>query len=123
MRGRIFVLLILSLFPSRLFAIGQTRYVENSPSRGSFPLVGPRGAATLVVASADWPGVIRAVNDLRDDVQRVTNVVPAVANRSAGVSVLIGTIGKSPLIDQLIRDKKIDVSGIQGKWESFILQT
>src|SRR5690348_13112598 len=78
------------LFPPSLFAIGQTRYVGNTASRGSFPLVGPRGAATLVVDSADWPGVIRAVNDLRDDVQRVTNIVPAVADRGSNVSVLIG---------------------------------
>ena len=37
--------------------------------------------------------------------------------------VLIGTVGKSPLIDQLARAGKIDVSGIRGKWESFFLQT
>jgi hypothetical protein len=117
------LLLALLLFPASLFAIGQTRYVENTASRGSFALVGPRGAATLVVDSADWPGVVRAVNDLRDDVQRVTNIAPAVNGNTRRVSVLIGTVGKSPIIDQLVRDKKIDVSGIQGKWESFFLQT
>lgn len=124
-RGLVPRLLFLAFvfLPVSVFAIGQTRYVENAASRGSFPLVGPRGAATLVVDSADWPGVIRAVNDLRDDVQRVTNVVPQVAHRGAGVSVLIGTLGKSPLIDQLVREKKIDVTAIQGKWESFFLQT
>ena len=37
--------------------------------------------------------------------------------------ILIGTVGKSPLIDQLARAGKIDVSGIRGKWESFFLQT
>ena len=37
--------------------------------------------------------------------------------------ILIGTVGKSPLIDQLVRAGKIDVSGIRGKWESFFLQT
>ena len=37
--------------------------------------------------------------------------------------VLIGTVGKSPLIEQLVRAGKIDVSGIRGKWKSFSLQT
>jgi hypothetical protein len=60
-------------------------------------LVGPGGAATLVVDSADWPGVVRAVNDLRDDMQRVTTIAPAVSTRATGVAVLIGTVGKSPL--------------------------
>ena len=37
--------------------------------------------------------------------------------------VLIGTVGKSPLIEQLARAGKIDVNAIRGKWESFFLQT
>ena len=35
-------------------------------------------------------------------------------------AVLIGTIGKSAVIDDLIRRHKLDVSGIAGKWESAI---
>jgi len=125
MRKTILLLLALSL-PATLFALGQTRYVETTAGPRSFALVGPRGASPIVVDSADWPGVIRAVSDLRDDIQRVTNLQPSVVgsdSRRTETMVLIGTIGKSPLIDQLIRDKKIDVSGIQGKWESFFLQT
>jgi hypothetical protein len=34
--------------------------------------------------------------------------------------VLIGTIGKSPLIDSLIKRHKLDVSGIAGQWESAV---
>jgi hypothetical protein len=34
--------------------------------------------------------------------------------------VLIGTIGKSPLIDSLIKRHKLDVSGITGQWESAV---
>src|SRR5205085_10787207 len=33
------------------------------------------------------------------------------------------TVGRSPLIDGLVRERKLDVSAIAGKWESFILQT
>jgi hypothetical protein len=113
--------------PSSLLAIGQTRYIETTGSRGSFALVGPRGASTIYVDVADWPGVIRAVSDLQADIQRVTTLSPAVVHDANGrrpeLMVLVGTIGKSPLIDQLIRERKIDVSGIQGKWESFFLQT
>ena len=36
--------------------------------------------------------------------------------------VLIGTIGKSAVIDRLVREGKIDVSPIDGKWESFQIQ-
>lgn len=36
--------------------------------------------------------------------------------------IIAGTIGNSTLIDQLVKDKKIDVSKIKGKWESFVSQ-
>ena len=36
---------------------------------------------------------------------------------------MVGTIGKSKLIDGLIAAKKIDVSKIKGQWESFLIQT
>ncbi len=37
-------------------------------------------------------------------------------------AVLAGTIGQSKHIDQLIKEKRIDVSAIQNKWESFSIQ-
>ena len=117
----------LTAIPENLLAIGFTRYVEMTAGRGSFPLVGPRGAAPIYVDTADWPGVIRAVSDLQADIQRVTSLSPTVVkdanSRRSEFMVIVGTIGRSPLIDQLIRDKTIDVRGIQGKWESFFLQT
>src|SRR5688572_8526768 len=113
--------------PQEATTIGRGRYIETTARRGSFPLVGPRGAAAIYVDAADWPGVVRASSDLRNDIQRVTTLSPAVlrdaGSRRPELLVLVGTIGKSPLIDQLIRERKIDVSGIQGKWESFFLQT
>ena len=35
----------------------------------------------------------------------------------------MATVGKSPLIDQLVADNKLDVSSIKGQWESFLIQT
>jgi hypothetical protein len=89
-------------------------------------LVGPRGASPLLVDGADWPGVRRAVSDLQADIRRVTRLTPAIVEPGGRVTetmVLIGTVGKSALIDRLAREGKIDVSGIAGKWESFFLET
>src|SRR4029078_1043520 len=36
--------------------------------------------------------------------------------------ILIGTIGRSAIIDQLATAKKIDTSSIAGKWESYLIQ-
>src|SRR4051812_7005129 len=98
-----------------MLTIGQTSYVANTGAAGSFPLVQGQQAATIYVNSSDWPGVVRAAGDLKADVERVTNRKPALTGDSNGLArnmVIIGTVGKSPVIDQLIRSKKIDASAI-----------
>ncbi|MGW3646733.1 glycosyl hydrolase 115 family protein [Streptomyces sp. NPDC000878] len=79
---------------------------------GAFALVG----APVVVSAEDHSGVVRAAADLRDDIERVTGVRPAAT--VAREVVLVGTIGRSPLIDGLVRAGKLDVTGIAGRWET-----
>ena len=122
-------LLIVALFAGSVggdvFAIGQARYVERVNARGSFPIVQGNSAATTYVDSKDWPGVIRAVNDLQADIVRVTARKAAIHHDASNLgrnAIIIGTIGKSRIIDDLVRTGKIDASQIAGKWESFFLQ-
>lgn len=121
-----FSLLILAVVccSLRAFALGEPNYIENTSAPGSFPLVA-QSAASIVVDTNDWSGVTRAANDLRTDVNRVTGRSPVLADalKDAGKNVvIIGTIGKSDLIQRLVHEKKIDVSAIEGKWESFLVQ-
>jgi len=118
-------LLFLCLVPQVCHALGQTRMVSTSQSAESLRLVESGRAAQLIVDGADYPGVRRAAADLQTDIERVSGVKPALiesGKASAAEVVLIGTIGKSAIIDQLIRDGKIDVSSIRGKWESSLTQ-
>ena len=101
-------------------------YVKFSSSSGAFQLAKGGKSAQILVDSADWAGVIRAAKDLGDDVGKVTGTASEVVTDAGSVekgSVIVGTIGKSKLIDGLIADGKIDVSQIEGKWESFLIQT
>ncbi len=93
--------------------------------RGSFSIVEGKAVASVYVDAEDLAGVVRAVNDLSADVARVSGYAPEIALDEKGLvknSILVGTIGKSRVIDRLIRDRKIDVSQITGKWESFVIQ-
>jgi Glycosyl hydrolase family 115/Gylcosyl hydrolase family 115 C-terminal domain len=105
-------------------ALGGPRYVTITPAAGNFALVQNGTAAPLLVSASDWPGVIRAVGDLSEDVKRVTDQQPAVLQDAVAVRgrdvIMIGTIGKSVLIDDLIRRHKLDVTGVAGKWESAV---
>jgi hypothetical protein len=104
-------------------------YVSAEPTNGSMALVGAEGAAPLIVDSGDFPGVVRAVGDLSRDIARVTQRLPLVSGTvpaDAGVAVLVGTVGRSPLIDGLVASGKLDVSylrdGTRAKWETFLIQ-
>jgi hypothetical protein len=126
-RSKVTVLVIASLLVTPLIAlaIGQARWVEFSAGEGSFPIVQSGDAANAYVDAQDWPGVIRVANDMQVDVARVTSQRPAIVHDSKLLgknAIIIGTIGKSAVIDQLIRDKKIDAAEITGIWEASLVQ-
>ncbi|HUA78763.1 MAG TPA: glycosyl hydrolase 115 family protein [Dyella sp.] len=109
--------------PKSALALGEPKYVSSSPTPGSFALEQHGVATPLLVSDADWPGVIRAVGDLSQDIERVTgHEAPVMKNAhvASGEVVLIGTIGKSPLIDELVQQHKLDVHDIAGRWESAV---
>ena len=107
------------------FAIGQPKYIATTAAPGSFPIVQGKNAASIYVDSADWAGVVRAAGDLQADTGRVTGIQPSIVHDEKGagaLAIVAGTIGKSALIDRLVRENKIDVQAISGKWESFLIQ-
>ncbi|WP_415907883.1 glycosyl hydrolase 115 family protein [Oleiharenicola sp. Vm1] len=91
---------------------------------GGLTLATDGKVAPLFVAADDWPGVRRAAGDLRADLERVTGHAPALSTGTpAGTEVvLIGTVGKSALIDGLVARGKLDASAIRGRWEAFQLE-
>src|SRR6266581_2890590 len=126
--GKAWLVIVLCLLGSPLLhaiTIGEDRYVDSAYHPGDFSIVTRNAAATLLVDSADFPGVVRAVNDLQADIERVTNHTTAIThdeNNLGSNVIVVGTVGKSKIIDQLIRDRKIDVTPIAGKWESFLIR-
>jgi hypothetical protein len=122
---KLMILLCAFASPSRCaFALGEISHVDYGSSHDGFPLF-DTVAAPILVATNDWPGVVRAGNDLGTDVQRVTGNQPQIIhelNLGNKHIVIVGTVGRSTFIDQLVREKKIEISDIAGKWESFFMQ-
>lgn len=103
----------------------QASYLLFDEEASTFPIVNNEGASTIVVSSEDWKGVTRAANDLVSDIYKVTGQQPDLStSRSENQgAIIIGTIGKSPIIDDLIAQDKLDVSEVKDQWESFTIQT
>ncbi len=115
---------------SGLAARGQTAplpYVTPEEGAGRFPLIAASHATRLVVSPADFPGVQRAAHDLAGDLGKVSGGAPVITVDSAipakaRTVVVAGTLGRNAFIDQLVRDGKLDVKRVAGRWETFLIQ-
>jgi hypothetical protein len=99
--------------------------VSGSGQADAFPLVTSARTAPIWCDGDDFAGVVRAVGDLQMDVERVTGKRPKLVSRTprGASAVLVGTVGKSAVIQQLVDAGKLDVSELAGKWECFIIAT
>jgi len=81
-----------------------------------------RPLATLI-DPADDPAVQHAARDLAADFGRVSGTEARLLSApEPGMAVIAGTIGKSAPIDRLVRARKLDPSGVVGRWEAYVLQ-
>ena len=136
---------LLALCSTTVHAIGQASCVAFQNAASTFPVVSNRKATPILLSPDEWPGVQRAAQDFADDIQRVAGVRPVLSNvtlsatpttvnstsggngtspdirgPSASQAIIIGTLGKSDLIAQVVKNAKLDVSGVQGQWEAFM---
>lgn len=117
-RGVLFVLL--SIHFSTTYAIPVE--VKDVAVQGGFPIVASGISARLVVDSLDAEVVSIAAKALSGDIKLITGVEPVVTNQlGSELPVIIGTLGKSRLIDSLVATGKISTSKLAGQWETFCL--
>ena len=115
---------LLSILSFAIAVVSQQLSVKSQFRTGDFPLVAGGKAATIIVSTDDFKVAQITAMDLASDVEKVTAKKPVVlteAKEHIEHAVIIGTLGKSSLIDTLV--KKLDVSDIRGKWESYIIAT
>ena len=95
-----------------------------------FYISGNGASAGIYIDINDWKGVARAAEDLCSDIEHVTDIRPTLhrlekygKNSIKAQSIIIGTIGKSKLIDGLVKKGEINVESIRGQWESYVIET
>lgn len=118
-----FIIIFFIACPS--LAKNSKNYITFQKSKDAFILSESGISAPMCVSSADYAGVIRVLKLIQKDFESVTNIKPELsidAIPEAKEIALIGTLGKNPLIDRLVQEKKLDVVGIKGKWETFLIQ-
>jgi len=107
-------------------------YVTDRKSEGAFTVAFDGRVAPILVSAEEHPGVIRAARGLQHDLEKVTGILPELIllekPEDAGKqgeegykeAILIGTLGKSPLIDRIAEPAGSVIAGLEGKWESSV---
>jgi hypothetical protein len=119
------IIIVFIAFSKITLAGDNASYVSTTRKNNCFTLSAHGAAAPLCASSQDFPGVVRVLRQLQTDIEKVTNATPEMSIDSiphAKEIILIGTVGRNPLIERLIKNKKLDIKGIAGSWESFLIQ-
>ncbi|MDR1342119.1 MAG: glycosyl hydrolase 115 family protein [Prevotellaceae bacterium] len=111
---------LLTLLISAACLFGQEQFVFTQGGDAWFPLAASGKPSAILCDDGDYKGVLRAVGDLKDDFRKVTGNTPAA---DGAYAIIVGTAGKSALIDRLIDESKIDRKEFAGKIEKYLIQT
>ncbi len=117
--------LLLFLSADLFAALGDPQYISFTPQKGALALVHNGAAIPLLLDVDDHRGVLRAARDLQSDLERVTGARPDLLTSegaAAETAVIVGTLGHSAVIGDLVRQGKLGVQEIQGRWESFVME-
>ena len=89
---------------------------------GGFALIAQGKPAALLVEPQADSAVRMAADNFAADLQRVGGQRPQRLDGARGATgplVLVGVLGQSPLIDDLVRRQRIDVADLAGHWEAY----
>ncbi|MHC4743171.1 MAG: glycosyl hydrolase 115 family protein, partial [Planctomycetota bacterium] len=117
--------LLFLLMPGTVFARGVQEFVTTSCSAGDVKLVWEDLVADVYVSRAETSAVRNAARLFVEDVERVSGRKPAVKNSPTGLTahaVIVGTLERSAVIKDLVAGGKIDVSDVEGKWETYLIE-
>ncbi|GGF70944.1 hypothetical protein GCM10011397_12380 [Wenyingzhuangia marina] len=101
------------------------QYVINKETNNTFPLATKGKVVSMIIGDHDYKGVKRVATHLQQDLFKVTNVLPKIYDsnsKNEEYILIIGTLGKSEIINKLVKEGKIDGTQLKGKWEKFITQ-
>ncbi len=91
---------------------------------GGFTWINQERAHPLLFDPEDESGIIRAIQNLKSDAEKVTGIAPTLITSPTGSgAVIVGSVNNSRWIGELIRTGKLDVSQLKGKREKYIITT
>lgn len=125
-RKSLYLAMIMMTLAGSAELAGRSReeYITRHPVENGFALARDGDPAPLWVSDQDFPGVLRVAGHLQADMEKVTGNRPLLINDSDPAPcdrmIIAGTLGKNPLIDQLVQSRRISGKWLKGKRETYI---
>ena len=103
-----------------LYSETKSSWMADKNTAHVFTIISPEISATICYDPNDFPGIIDAIYNLKEDICSVTGKSPLLNNGKYLTKrpIIIGSPQKSSLIKELIKTKAINLEPILGKWES-----
>lgn len=119
MKKIIFLILILYCFSNV-----EAQLILTKSKPGSFALVSSDSKSTILYDDKDDALIRKSSALFQKDLEMIGASAAGLSTilPSGGNIILIGTIGKSKFIRQLIKEKKLNTQKIQNKWEAYQIQ-
>jgi len=112
-------LIVFAMYFVAFTSYAQQITVSETAGINSFPLLANGQKATIIYDPNDSKVVATASRLFAEDLHLITPTALGNVQTNQPYKVIIGTLGKSKLIDQLVKTGKIQTSGIKDQWETF----
>jgi hypothetical protein len=99
--------------------------ITGEAASSAFSIVQANSATPICVDITDHVLVTKSAAFFQQDIEMITGKKPDVLKQlpaSAKQIIIIGSLDRSPLIQRLAKQKKINISSIKGKWEAYSIQ-
>lgn len=123
--NRIKIIFLVALFGFCLHINATEPFINTEKKSENIVLKEKSVSLSIFTNSGIDKGILRAVNNLQSDFQKVTGAQPAIVNQISGMNsplIIIGTVGTKSVVDDLIKQKKIDGKSLTKKNEKYIIQ-
>jgi hypothetical protein len=99
-------------------------FADNTSTANSFIFTNANTQSVFCIDKTEEPSVMKALFMFQNDIHDISGQVIAIKGNlpKSGNVIIAGTLGRSKLLDQVIRKYKISTDSTKGRWEAFSIQ-
>lgn len=121
---QVLLCVLLQVLSFQTMAFGDSSYLVERKVRGAMPLFSGSEKSTIYVDAHDFPLTQRSASDLSADVEKIGGPRLTVVNEAADLkdfAVIVGTLGHSRLVDDLVKRGVINVKDL-ASWDGYLVE-